>query len=253
MVFPIGGIYGYTIQGFMHARSIDDQNYIIALNRDGQGGPRGLNVNRAGATLRREAPTDLDPGRSRTAVEMPILTGFYSLNYPNVEFSDPPPPPPHPIPIGARPDDEPPTPSLNRPPGMGFYPIASPDYAPTTGYYPFSEVGWMLLTPTGVFGPPGSLNLGTIRGRTRINTAGYGGSGDGANFTGRYRFDQAAAGTLPSPLPSGFMTIQLDADLDHVWDYAFVQLSADDLILTVIGRVPRPGVGTGTMRKINAP
>lgn len=231
-VFRLEGLYAYVIQGFMHAQSIDDQNCIIGL-RDAQQNPRKLDVNRAGATLQRNA-SDPDPGRSRTPLEMPVLTGFYSLNYPSSQFSQPPPPAaPHP------PPPNPPTPS-------GFFPITkSPPYTPNTGYYPFSEVGLIAFFPGQTF-TGGNITDGVVRGRTRINTAGYGGSGAGASFGGSFKIDR----TPFLALPSGFITIQLDTLLDHVWDYAFTQTSEKELFLASIGRVPRPGVATGTMRKI---
>jgi hypothetical protein len=87
---------------------------------------------------------------------------------------------------------------------------------------------------------------GFVQGRSRINTAGYGGSGAGQDFQGSYLFDR----TPFFALPSGIITIQLNNLLDHVWDYAFTRVSKDELFLTAIGRVPRPGVGTGTMKRI---
>ena len=235
-LFRLEGLYAYVIQGFMHAQSIDDQNYIIGL-RDANNNPRTLDVNRGGATLQKTAPTDPDPGRSRIAVEMPVLTGFYSLNYPSAQFSQPPPPaPPHP------PPPTPPTPA-------GFFPIRnSPPYTPNTGYYPFSEAGMMLFSPDRIFSGSAVVRDGVVRGRTRINTAGYGGSGLGASFTGSYKIVRTALFALPS----GFITIQHDARPDHVWDYAFVQLSKSRLQLAASGRVPLPGVATGTMRKTRA-
>lgn len=236
-LFKLEGVYAYVIQGFMHAQSVDDQKYIIGL-RDARQNPRKLDVNRGGATLQRKAAADPDPGRSRTAVEMPILTGFYSLNYPSAQFSQPPPSaPPH------LPPPNPPSPE-------GFFTIKkSPPYTANTGYYPFSETGLIVFFPGQTFsgGNAGTLvSDGVVRGRTRINTSGYGGSGPGATFGGSYKIDR----TPFLALPSGFITIQLDDLLDHVWDYAFTQTSEDELFLASIGRVPRPGVATGTMRKI---
>src|SRR5215813_1611919 len=232
-----GGLYAYVIQGFMHGQSVDDHHYIIAL-RDANQNPVQLRVNRGGATLNRNLPTDPDPGRSRAAQEMPVLTAFYSLNYPSVEFSQPPPPPP-PLP----PPPNPPSPT-------GFFPVRnSPSYTPNAGYYPFSETGFMNFFPSQTLSGGNSgfiVSDGFIRGRSRINTAGYGGSGAGADFQGSYIFDRTPFITLPS----GIITIQLDTKLDHVWDYAFTRVSRDELFLTAIGRVPRPGVATGRMTRI---
>jgi hypothetical protein len=232
-----GGLYAYAIQGFMHAQSIDDQDYIIGL-RDANQNPQPLRVNRGGATLNKTSPNDPDPGRSRAAVEMPVLTAFYSLNYPSAQFSQPPPAaPPHP-------------PPPNPPAPAGFFPVNnSPPYTPNVGYYPFSETGFMIFFPGQTLsgGNTGTIvSDGFVRGRTRVNTAGYGGSGAGADFQGSYKFDR----TPLLALPTGVITIQLDTLANHVWDYAFTRVSRHELLLTAIGRVPRPGVGTGTMRRI---
>lgn len=98
--------------------------------------------------------------------------------------------------------------------------------------------------------PEGTLPLivGRLHGRARVNTAGYGGSGDGADFTGSYKYDQMT-GNMPFRLPSGFITIQFNTLLDHVWDYSFVEVSPNEFFLAATGRAPRPGVATGTMKR----
>src|SRR6185503_1090753 len=108
-------------------------------------------------------------------------------------------------------------------------------------------MGFMNILPDLSSGNPlPFIRDGFVQGRMRINPAGYGGSGEGAYFEGSYKFDR----TQFTALPSGFITIQLENPLNHVWDYAFTRVSKDELFLMVAGRVPRPGVGTGTMRRI---
>jgi hypothetical protein len=230
------GLYAYSIQGLMHGQNIDNHNYNIGL-LDENRNKRELEVNKGGAELRRDRQNQ-NPGRSRTAAEMPILTAFYSLNYPSAQFSNPPP-------------DAPPEPPPPNPPSpAGFYPVRNfPEYTPNVGYYPFCETGFMSIFPGQTLSgddTPRLIRDGFVQGRMRINPAGYGGSGEGANFQGSYKFDR----TPFIALPSGFITIQLDNPLNHVWDYAFTRVSKDELFLMVAGRVPRPGVGTGTMRRI---
>ncbi|HLN99436.1 MAG TPA: hypothetical protein VK208_13325 [Pyrinomonadaceae bacterium] len=229
MAYLLSGLYAYTVQGVMHAQSLDNaHDYIVALAARPGETQRPLEVNRAGATLTTNAANPT-PGASRPAQEMPILTAFYSINYP-----EPVRPPDIPNPVN-------PIPVQN-----------SPSYRPNTGYYPFSEVGWMLISPLSVLASEGlPPSIGTIVGSTRINTAGYGGSGAGAGFKGKYKFDQLG-GLFPFYLPSGIITIQLDAQLSHVWDYSFVQVSDNEFALAASGRAPRPGVATGTMKKIGA-
>jgi len=50
---------------------------------------------------------------------------------------------------------------------------------------------------------------------------------------------------------TGVITTQFDGKPNHVWDYTFTQISDDEIFIAANGRAPRPGVGTGTMRKIS--
>src|SRR2546425_5000558 len=127
MAFFLNGLYAYTIQGFMHAQSLDNKHdYIVNLAPRPNETQRPLEVNRASANLR-AAATNPTPGAPRPAQEMPILTAFYSINYPKPAPPPEIPNPPNPIPLQN-----------------------SPTYRPNTGYYPFSEVGFMNFTPSAV-------------------------------------------------------------------------------------------------------
>jgi hypothetical protein len=230
------GLFAYSIQGLMHAQSLDDQHYDLNNKR--------IVVNRGGGELRTDAANP-NPGRPRPAAnqpvpELPILTAFLSLNYPSAQFSNQP----------DQPPIVPPTPKIPPPlpPPPGYFPIQNaPAYTPNTGYYPWSETGFMEFELSDSIG--GLVVSGLVKGRTRVNTGGFGGLMQGAPFTGRYQWDQLV-GFANESLPTGIITIQFDALLAAVWDYAFVQISADEYIISASGRVPRPAVGTGSMRRI---
>lgn len=233
MALDFDGFYVYMIQGFMHAQSTDDQHYDLN-NKE-------IVVNRGGAELGTDEQNP-DPGKTRPALELPIFTAFYSLNYPSSQFSNPIPP--------ATPHVPPPAP----PSPSGFFPAGNaPTYTPNTGYYPFSETGFMIFFSGETLSDTGTvISDGFVRGRSRVNTAGFGGRGRGADFQGSYKFDRFSFGIRGSrfaTLPSGIITIQFDNLLSVVWDYTFMQVSQNELLLSASGRVPRPGVGTGTMRK----
>ena len=145
----LGGSYAYSIQGFMHARSVDAPNNHLPATV--------LKPNQAGVILQPyrdpTTNTDVDPGRERPAVDLLHLPGF------NISATLLP-----------------------------------------SGYYPFSETGFM------AFG-----NDGTLYGSRLINTAGY--PGDGSRFIGRFKYDD---GGYPTD-QMGFITTQrVDAPTDHV-------------------------------------
>ena len=118
-----------------------------------------------------------------------------------------------------------------------------------TGFYPFSEIGYMF------FGPYPSTAVGhrgTVSGRYRVNTGGYPNMRF-AQFVGAYSFDPEAE-WLPDwgHIPLGLITTQTanPALWDHLWDYAFVMTTIDEMYISANARLPRPGVATGTMKRI---
>lgn len=249
MPIELSGLYVYTIQGLMQAQSVDNQEYIVAL-RESAANPDGnlpLEVNQANVELKTDAQNP-DPGAVRPAFEMPILTGFYSLNYPV-----PPKPPPTRIPHNPNfsPSGFPEgfqSPVL--PPRTETTPDIGYAYTPNSGYYPFSESGFMIFTPDDA--PEFSFFVpqkGSISGRCRVNTAGYPPRRAG-RFTGRYVFDVNRENNIISFDPTGVITIQFNGFRSHVWDYAFAVVSSEELFVAANARVPRPGVATGTMKKI---
>jgi hypothetical protein len=227
----INGQYGYTIQGFMHGQGFDSHKYLRIL----PGGLQ-LELNLADAVLELDPNSipvpNSDPGRSRVPGEMPLFTGFYSAHYP----------------VLKTPPTKEQEPNTNP---------AGPFYTPTVGYYPFSEIGFMTLGEREQEALHSGGLYGTVAGWRRLNIAGY--PGLGSTFTGRYKFDPAPAVGGPGivhPAPgavgnTGFITTQRDGTPQNVWDYTFVQISDDELFLTANGFMPRPGIGTGTMKKIH--
>jgi hypothetical protein len=96
------------------------------------------------------------------------------------------------------------------------------------GYYPFSEIGYV------IFGVNGSVD-----GWFRVNDAGYD-SDDNGHFRGSYKLDANGV--------TGVYTIQLDDFHNHVWDYHFVTVTDKLILLQAAKRLPRPALGTGTLR-----
>jgi len=218
MAYSLFGLFAYTIQGFMHAQNIDNQNYIV-VQHDRNNNAVPLQPNQGGATL--DDPNKEDPGRSRTAFEMPVFAAFYSSHYPPAPTPPPTGPEPNPSPVG-------------------------PFYTPTVGYYPFSETGLLNFITYRSLAADGSVQShGVLRGSCRVNTGGYPGL-RAAPVHGNFKFDEFIFGTLPT----GIITIQFDNRPDHVWDYAFVQVSNDEILLESHARVPRPAVATGTMKRL---
>jgi len=140
-------------------------------------------------------------------------------------------------PTGAPP--APPSTKLNPTPAppefTGFRPVDFQNpYAAGTpaGFYPFSEIGYIH------FGPDPD---DAIEGWLRENTCGYDLNAN-QHVTGKYKFDANNA--------TGVYTIQLDVVTNHIWDYHFVTVSDDEIKLQAAGRLPRPAVGTGILRRM---
>lgn len=113
-------------------------------------------------------------------------------------------------------------------------------YTPNTGYIPFSETGYMIFTLDGF-----------VSGARRINAGGY--PGPGSTFKGAFKFNNTTSWILRSWLIlTGVITTQRDDLPRHVRDYTFVMVSSDEVQLTALAHVPRPAVGTGTMKRIDA-
>jgi len=94
-----------------------------------------------------------------------------------------------------------------------------------------------------------TVHDGSVDGWRRVNTAGYPGSiSRGSTFTGSYKFDDT--GPYKSDLKTGVITVQADAIANHVWDYAFVMVSQEELQIAANARLPRPGAATGTMKRV---
>jgi hypothetical protein len=144
--------------------------------------------------------------------------------------------------------------------------VAVPPYQVATGYYPFSEVGFMLFRPARfkVASQTFPDNDGQVNGWRIVNTAGY--PGKGSAFSGSYKFVGPAGakpkdfqdvkdiyqgiGDYAGPVPTlGVITTQFPNKLNHVWDYVFVLVSDEEIQLTTNGRLPRPGAATGRMRR----
>jgi hypothetical protein len=119
-----------------------------------------------------------------------------------------------------------------KPPTTGL--PAGPTYTPNVGYYPFAESGVMFF------------DNGQVNGVIRVDTAGWA-SPDFGSFQGKYEFHPHAPGV---GLPAGIISIILDALKNHVWDYWFTMLSKTEVLLATGGCLPRPAVGTGSMRQI---
>lgn len=138
-------------------------------------------------------------------------------------------PPRHAHPRGAAPAPaQPPAIPLN--PAFGPQ-LTEPPFSVSMGYYPFSESGFMAI----------DSRTGRVAGEIWINTAGYTGP-ERATFTGRVRLDVGMTGVV-----QGIISIVFG---NHMWDYSFVKISIDEIHIASLGRLPRPAVGTGSMRLI---
>ena len=99
------------------------------------------------------------------------------------------------------------------------------------GFFPFSEIGCLNF-----YGDPNY----TVYGWLRVNNAGF--SPPRGHFRGRWRFDAPVMGVY---------TINLDDLSNHVWDYSFLVLAKDRMLLQVANRLPRPAVGTGILTRLS--
>ena len=126
----------------------------------------------------------------------------------------------------------------------GFWPTEFPSTGanPNYGFYPYAELGRISfeLEPGTVF-PPAS---GLVSGSLMINTGGILDTVmKRATFTGGYKFQ-------PGSDRDGVVSIQLDAFRNHLWDYLFTIVSADEISVISANRFPRPAVLSGTLRRI---
>jgi hypothetical protein len=121
---------------------------------------------------------------------------------------------------------------------------------PIFGFYPITELGYML------FG-----GSGDVTGALRVN---YAGSASGMNeipFVGKYVMSTETV-TMPpnsnyqTPLnglsPAGLISNQVGVPAKGIsnFDYAFVFVSNDEMLITASARHPRAGVLSGTMKRI---
>jgi hypothetical protein len=217
------GLYIYTIQGLMHAPKLDPQ------------------IDNKGAYLQ--------PGFSGDLV---VNLGDFDVSG-DQNFK-------------ALPAQSPPFLSAS------VAPKSNPTYPDSTpaGCFPFSEIGYMMLNPDAIeddYVTP----YGKVEGWRIVNTAGY--AGEGGVFQGAYMFLGASKpgdvkhknpnapvkANLPVLLEAelavkghiGYITTQSLDKTNHVWDYVFAMISDGEIQLAANGRLPRPGVATGIMRKAN--
>jgi hypothetical protein len=114
-----------------------------------------------------------------------------------------------------------------------------PSYVPDAGYYPFSEAGWMEFD-----------GAGNVKGKIRINLAGFACDGGEVDIDGGYKFLNYIIGGN-YPIPAGTITVKWPAMWGgHVWDYSFFVVSAEEIQLMALGRRHHPAVGTGTLKRL---
>jgi hypothetical protein len=118
---------------------------------------------------------------------------------------------------------------INRDPaGPILYPTGHP-----SNFYAFAEIGFLEFRE----------EEHSIEGWIRGNDGTIPSSDENSHCSGKYKFDDMDGLT-------GIYTIQFDTLQNHVWDYAFVRISDDEIAISVAGRLPRPAVGTGTLRRL---
>ena len=128
------------------------------------------------------------------------------------------------------------------PPAGKLYVLpAIPTFGPpakldNTGYYPVSETGYMTLWDY------------KVEGNMRLNVAGFANGTKQLPFYGEFTLDQPTP--QPSGLRMGIISIISDSIPNLFWDYSFTMVSKTEIDLAVAGRVPRPAVMTGKMKKI---
>ena len=143
------------------------------------------------------------------------------------------------VPPGMPP--QPPSVALNPPPMIpeltGWRPVdfVNPySSGSQAGYYPFSEIGYLL------FGPSPTI-AHAVSGWFRINVGGYD-SNDNIAVKGAYLLD---ANTV-----TGVFTVQLTPLPQAIWDYHFVIVDKDNILVHAAGRLPRPAVASGKLRRM---
>jgi hypothetical protein len=106
------------------------------------------------------------------------------------------------------------------------------------GYLPATELGQMHCEPI-----PNSKGNGKVEGTLRLNVAGLADAAEYEAFRGLYRLGTHQGVTV------GAITIQFTRLPKLVWDYSLVFVSDHEVLLASGGRVPRPGVLHGIMRR----
>jgi hypothetical protein len=128
--------------------------------------------------------------------------------------------------------------TIQKPALTAFYDQDYPDgdnrtYTPTIGLYPAAVIGMLTFEGKGI-----------VSGALRGNSAGVC-SVEAGPVTGGYQFDDISNTT-------GVISLQfVNPPFDKfIWDYFFVWLSIDELLIMTGNQVPRPAVATGTLRRM---
>ena len=141
----------------------------------------------------------------------------------------------------------PPAPAGSIPP-----PITARGELPIVGFYPVTELGYMNFDASG-----------DVTGAYRINIAGSAMGLKEIPFSGQYVWLPYSAGTgagtrtnpvfLGAPSPAGLISsvVTVPGKGTSNFDYAFVLVSKDEMLLTASTRIPRAGVLSGTMKRIS--
>lgn len=109
------------------------------------------------------------------------------------------------------------------------------------GYFPTSEIGYFHFDPSG-----------SVSGAVRFNTGASADAGNLATFDGLYRFNGAPMAGGGKIVPLGVITVRLANESNVTLDYSFIVIDDTEMMLTSAGRMPRPGVMVGTMKRIHA-
>lgn len=140
-----------------------------------------------------------------------------------------------------------------------------------SGYYPYSETGTMRFNEdqtlsiifwtnvagysyfTGVRNPPKDTDGKAVERGVSSFTADIEAQQGRYDFIDRdpFRPDEDKG----FPLPAGVITIWFNfpgqkPDDKFLWDYTFIMISNDEIKLSVAGRLPRPVIATGTMKRM---
>lgn len=121
-------------------------------------------------------------------------------------------------------------------------PVPAADLKSPTGYFPTSEIGCFHFELGG-----------TVTGAVRFSAGGHADADDTMTFDGFYKFNGPPMAVGGKIIPMGVITIRPANKPRIAWDYSFIVIDDTEIMLASAGRMPRPGVLVGAMKRIHAP